>query len=220
LSARETDVLVIGCGIAGASVALRLSQDRARQVTIVTRAADPEESNTRYAQGGIVTLGEDDSPDLIVQDILAAGYALVSGKQTTAITADALNVMNLTQDESYGDINWGAAYTGGEDDEGEYLPGPVSALGSVITLLPRVQGRKFVPGFTETNLMDGKFGGGTIADVLDFMEWFYLTTHGEGDAVCDFGLYNPELERWTPAYAVAASAIPAYQRRRRIGVGS
>jgi hypothetical protein len=155
-----------------------------------------------------------------IQDILAAGYELVAGKQTSSLTTDALHVMNVTQDESYGDVNWGAAYTGGEDDEGEYLPGPVSALGTVVTLLPRVQGRKFLPGFTETNMMDGKFGGGTIADVLDFMEWFYLTTHGAGDAVCDFGLYNPDLERWTPAYAVAASAIPAYQRRRRIGVGS
>jgi len=75
-SALQTDVLIIGCGIAGASAALRLAQDRQRQVTIVTRAAEPEESNTRYAQGGIVTLGEDDSEDLLVKDILAAGAGL------------------------------------------------------------------------------------------------------------------------------------------------
>ncbi len=72
----QTDVLVIGCGVAGASAALRLAQDRQRQVTLVTRAVDAEESNTRYAQGGIVTLGEGDSTDLIVQDILAAGGSL------------------------------------------------------------------------------------------------------------------------------------------------
>ena len=69
----QTDVLVIGCGIAGASAALRLAQDSQRQITLITRAADVEESNTRYAQGGIVTLGEEDSPDLIVKDVLAAG---------------------------------------------------------------------------------------------------------------------------------------------------
>jgi len=72
----QTDVLVIGCGIAGASAALRLAQDRQRQVTLITRATSPEESNTRYAQGGIVTLGEEDSADLIVEDILAAGAGL------------------------------------------------------------------------------------------------------------------------------------------------
>jgi L-aspartate oxidase len=72
----ETDVLIIGCGIAGASAALRLAEDRQRQITVITRARDPEESNTRHAQGGIVTLGEGDSIDRIVGDILAAGAGL------------------------------------------------------------------------------------------------------------------------------------------------
>ncbi len=72
----QTDVLIIGCGIAGAAAALRLARDTQRQITIITRAAEAEESNTNYAQGGIVTLGADDSPDLLVQDILAAGAGL------------------------------------------------------------------------------------------------------------------------------------------------
>jgi len=76
MSAIQSDVLVIGCGIAGASTALRLAQDSQRQITVITRATEPEESNTRYAQGGIVTRGEDDSADLIVKDILAAGAGL------------------------------------------------------------------------------------------------------------------------------------------------
>ena len=65
----ETDALIIGTGIAGLSTALHLSHDRERQVVLVTRAEDPTEGSTRYAQGGIVTLGRDDSPDLLVQDI-------------------------------------------------------------------------------------------------------------------------------------------------------
>jgi len=76
MNSHQSDVLIIGCGIGGASAALRLAQDGQRQITIITRAAEPEESNTRYAQGGIVTLGEDDSADLIVEDILAAGAGL------------------------------------------------------------------------------------------------------------------------------------------------
>jgi L-aspartate oxidase len=76
MSSPQTDVLIIGCGIAGASAALRLARDSQRQITIITRAAEPEESNTRYAQGGIVTLGEEDSPALIVKDVLAAGAGL------------------------------------------------------------------------------------------------------------------------------------------------
>jgi L-aspartate oxidase len=72
----QTDVLIIGCGIAGATAALRLSQDTQRQVTVVTRAKEAEESNTFYAQGGIVTRGEEDSADLLVKDVLEAGAGL------------------------------------------------------------------------------------------------------------------------------------------------
>lgn len=72
----QTDVLIIGCGIAGASAALRLSEDRQRQITVVTRAEDPEESNTRYAQGGIISLGEEDTAELLVHDVLDAGAGL------------------------------------------------------------------------------------------------------------------------------------------------
>lgn len=71
-----TDVLIIGCGVAGAATALRLAQDQERQILIITRAHDPEESNTRYAQGGIVALGKGDSEDMLVEDILRAGAGL------------------------------------------------------------------------------------------------------------------------------------------------
>jgi L-aspartate oxidase len=72
----ETDALVIGCGIAGASAALSLARDRQRQVTVITRTREPKESNTRYAQGGIVARGPGDSSDLLVKDILHAGAGL------------------------------------------------------------------------------------------------------------------------------------------------
>ncbi len=68
-----SDVLIIGSGIAGAAAALQLAQEPGLQITLLTRAADPHESNTFYAQGGIVSRGPDDSPDLLVQDILQAG---------------------------------------------------------------------------------------------------------------------------------------------------
>ncbi|HNT25120.1 MAG TPA: L-aspartate oxidase [Anaerolineales bacterium] len=72
----QTDVLIIGCGIAGAAAALRLAADRQRTITVVTSADEALESNSRYAQGGIVGRGPDDSPALLVQDVLAAGAGL------------------------------------------------------------------------------------------------------------------------------------------------
>jgi L-aspartate oxidase len=83
----QTDVLVIGSGIAGATAALRLSQNPNRQVVVLSRASDARESNTRYAQGGIIGRGPDDSPDLLEKDILAAG-AGASSPLTARILAE------------------------------------------------------------------------------------------------------------------------------------
>ncbi len=67
-----TEVLVVGSGIAGATAALELVR-RGVQVTLVTRVQQPEESNTYYAQGGIIAYGDSNSADLLVTDIIKAG---------------------------------------------------------------------------------------------------------------------------------------------------
>src|SRR6185503_2091373 len=41
-------------------------------------ARDSHESNTRYAQGGIIGRGPDDSADLLYNDIIAAGAGITS----------------------------------------------------------------------------------------------------------------------------------------------
>ena len=69
----QTDVLIIGAGVAGATAALRLARDPNCKIVILTRASEAQESNTRYAQGGIVSRGPGDSADLLVGDIMAAG---------------------------------------------------------------------------------------------------------------------------------------------------
>ncbi len=68
----ETDVLVLGSGIAGATAALELA-DRGVQVIVATRAADPADTNTLWAQGGIIYRGTVDSPADLAEDILRAG---------------------------------------------------------------------------------------------------------------------------------------------------
>ena len=65
------DVLVIGSGIAGLSAAITASE-QGLDVIVVTKNSI-EESNTFYAQGGIVSRGIDDSPDILIEDIMQAG---------------------------------------------------------------------------------------------------------------------------------------------------
>lgn len=70
---KTTDVLILGSGIAGATAALQLSENPNRRIILITRDPDARESNSRWAQGGIIHRGPDDAPDLLVKDILAAG---------------------------------------------------------------------------------------------------------------------------------------------------
>lgn len=70
----ETDVIVIGAGIAGLYTALKASESK--RVLMITKKS-LFDSNTRYAQGGIAAvISDDDSPDFHMQDTLIAGAGL------------------------------------------------------------------------------------------------------------------------------------------------
>lgn len=69
---RHVDVLVIGCGIAGLSAAIE-AREAGLQVLVMTKAERLEETNTNYAQGGIIAARQGDSADLLASDIMKAG---------------------------------------------------------------------------------------------------------------------------------------------------
>ncbi len=72
--AESTDLLIIGSGIAGLSVALEAA-DHA-DVLILTKA-DPSDSATNRAQGGVAAaVGPDDSPERHLRDTMDAGAGL------------------------------------------------------------------------------------------------------------------------------------------------
>ncbi|MEO8665519.1 MAG: L-aspartate oxidase [Ignavibacteria bacterium] len=69
-----TDYLIVGSGIAGLSLALKLS--RLGTVAIITKKQKAE-SNTNYAQGGIAAvMNENDNFDLHIKDTLETGAGL------------------------------------------------------------------------------------------------------------------------------------------------
>jgi L-aspartate oxidase len=79
------DVLIIGSGIAGLSAAI-VAAEQGLDVILVTKNSI-EESNTFYAQGGIVSRGIDDSPDMLIEDIMQAGDG-ISNIEAVKLVAD------------------------------------------------------------------------------------------------------------------------------------
>ncbi|MGH9405670.1 MAG: L-aspartate oxidase [Terriglobia bacterium] len=76
-SPTTSDILVIGSGLAGCAAAWAAAEAGA-EVSLVTRGGNAEQSNTWWAQGGIIYQGKGDSPEKLVEDILAAGAGLSS----------------------------------------------------------------------------------------------------------------------------------------------
>ena len=72
----QCDVLIIGSGIAGATAALNLAENENLRIIMLTKYEDPLESNTFYAQGGIIYTGEEDSPEQLAEDLTRAGDGL------------------------------------------------------------------------------------------------------------------------------------------------
>ena len=81
------DVLIIGSGIAGLSAAMTASE-LGLDVIVINKEASLEESNTFHAQGGIVCLGKDDSPQLLIDDIMEAGDGISNLEAVTILASE------------------------------------------------------------------------------------------------------------------------------------
>ena len=77
MSRIETDMLIIGSGIAGLTLAIKTAQKYpSRKIMVITKT-NRGESNTRYAQGGVAAVWESsDSVDKHIADTLDAGDGL------------------------------------------------------------------------------------------------------------------------------------------------
>ncbi|MCX7880441.1 MAG: L-aspartate oxidase [Ignavibacteria bacterium] len=69
----RTEILVIGSGVAGLISALTAA-DLGREVLVISKLPTLLSGNTPWAQGGIVFLGKDDSPEKLKKDIIDAGH--------------------------------------------------------------------------------------------------------------------------------------------------
>jgi L-aspartate oxidase len=112
----ETDFLVIGSGIAGLTFALKTAQEfPGKQITVVTKAS-ADETNTKYAQGGIAGVWNEDkdSFEKHIQDTLVAGDGLCNREVVEIVVKEGPQRIREL-------IDWGARFD--KDPDGDYKLG-------------------------------------------------------------------------------------------------
>jgi L-aspartate oxidase len=94
---RVRDPLIVGSGIAGLYVALRCQEEGLRPTVLTKSTVD--ESNTRYAQGGIAAaVGPDDSPRIHERDTIRAGDGIVDPAAARLLAEEApLRIADLVR---------------------------------------------------------------------------------------------------------------------------
>ncbi|HVM89517.1 MAG TPA: L-aspartate oxidase [Puia sp.] len=112
----KTDFLVVGSGIAGLSFALKVAQHHPDKKVLVITKTQADETNTKYAQGGIagVTDLENDSFDKHIQDTLIAGDGLCNPKTVEIVVTEGPERIKEI-------IEWGTRFD--KDAEGDYKLG-------------------------------------------------------------------------------------------------
>jgi len=84
---RKFDVVVVGSGLAGFSAAIHC-REAGLEVAILSKADNVEESNTNYAQGGIIARKPGDDAGKLAEDILAAGCRLNSREAVRTLSEE------------------------------------------------------------------------------------------------------------------------------------
>jgi L-aspartate oxidase len=181
----QTDFLVIGSGIAGLTYAVKIAQHCPdKKVTIITKAS-PDETNTKYAQGGVAVVNdtENDSFEKHIEDTLIAGDGLCNKEVVEIVVKEGPARINEI-------IEWGAQFD--KDPEGDYKLGKEGGHSEFRILHHKdVTGKEMERALLETikrspniTLLNHLF----VIDVITQHHLGFLVTKSTPD-ICCYGVY-------------------------------
>lgn len=181
----------------------------------------------------------------IMQNVYNAVIGGTGGPFTDSdIVSDALdwlgtmypNLVNQMSDECDGsevrvyiydasDDDWdevgSAAWTFNPTGASDQLPRGVAMLINAKTTNPDVNGKKYVGGLIEDGVVDGLLSAGVVTALANYADdWTDLFTGATSGASWVPGIWSPTMTNFlamSGAYIIPT--IPAYQRRRKQGVG-
>jgi L-aspartate oxidase len=181
----KTDFLVIGSGIAGLTYALKVAQDCPdKTITILTKAQS-DETNTKYAQGGVAGVMDmdHDSFEKHIEDTLIAGDGLCNRKIVEIVVKEGVERIKEI-------IEWGAKFD--KDKEGEYTLGKEGGHSEFRILHHKdVTGKEMertllaaIKNKPNINLISHCF----VVDIITQHHLGFLVTKATPDIVC-YGVY-------------------------------
>jgi L-aspartate oxidase len=185
----QTDILVIGSGIAGLTYALKVASDCPdKKVTIFTKTIS-DETNTKYAQGGIAGVwdNEHDSFEKHIEDTLIAGDGLCNEKTVEIVVKEGVERIREI-------IDWGAKFD--KEPDGDYALGKEGGHSEFRILHHKdVTGREMERALLESIKSQPNIEVIThcfVVDIITQHHLGYLVTKAAPDIEC-FGVYALNL---------------------------
>lgn len=202
----KTDFLVIGSGIAGLTFAVKAAQHFPdKKVLIVTKAAT-DETNTKYAQGGIAGVidKDNDSFEKHIEDTLIAGDGLCDPKVVEIVVKEGVERIREI-------IDWGARFD--KESDGDYKLGKEGGHSEFRILHHKdVTGREMERALLEKialyrniEIIKHCF----VVDIITQHHLGYLVTKSTPDIEC-FGVYvlnlqNNQIQKIISSYTLLGS---------------
>ena len=136
----------------------------------------------------------------------------------TSVSFDTIELFNVTDGNPEPSVGWPTLVAGLKVDDP--VPDGVAALSIGRTGVSRVVGKKFWPIATEGDLIGGTWIAGYLTLIDNANAKWIAPFTGASGVTWDPGVFSRVAALFRPFTEAASSAVPAYQRRRKRGVGS